>query len=377
MSSNEQPGGAIIRYRNLAFEDGAFRSRLLQVFERVLTHGQLIMGPEVDKFERTVADYCGTEHCVGVASGTSAIYLAIKALGIGPGDEVVTTPMSWVATLNAIHATGAKPVFADVRADLNIDPAAVAAAITPRTRAIVPVHYTGRICDIDKITADAAKHDIVVVEDAAQAMGAGLPDGRRAGSFGHAGAFSLNPMKVLYGFGEAGAVVTDDAAAVERMQALRYLGTENKEICVEPELNHKIDALQAALLCESYSELPAVLLARKRIARMYSESLCDLVSCPEVPPEGDYSAIFFDYTIAADNRDSLQRHLADCGIETKVRHPILMPDQPAYAHLERPHIPEARRLVERIISLPCHDKMTDDEVQSVISSVRAFYVGSQ
>ena len=376
MLSKAQTEKTIVRYRDLAVEDDDFRARLRDVFDRVLAHGQLIMGPEVEKFERTVAAFCGTEHCVGVASGTSAIYLALKALGVGPGDEVITTPMSWVATLNAINATGATPVFADIRDDLNIDPGAVTAAVTHRTKAIVPVHYTGRICDMDTILETAHENGLLVVEDAAQAMGAKLPDGRRAGGLGHAGAFSLNPMKVLYGFGEAGAVTTDDADAVKTLEALRYLGTENKEVCIVPELNHKIDALQAALLCESFAELGPVLAARKSIARRYSEALRDVVDCPDVPPEGNYSAIFFEYTIAADDRDGLRVYLAERGIETKVRHPILMPDQPAYAHLERPGIPVARRQVERILSLPCHEKLGDDQLDFVIASVREFYAAA-
>ncbi len=376
MLSKTHSGETTVRYRNLAVEDEAFRSRLVSVFERVLSHGQLIMGPEVEEFERTVAEYCGTRYSVGVASGTSAIYLALRALGVGPGDEVITTPMSWVATLNGINATGAMPVFADVRGDLNIDPAAVEAAITPKTRAIMPVHYTGRLCDMEAISRIAREHNLLVVEDAAQAMGAELPDGRRAGGFGDAGAFSLNPMKVLFGFGEAGAVTTSDAGVVKTLEALRYLGTENKEVCVDPELNHKIDALQAALLCESFKELARVLVARKNVARSYSQGLRDIVDCPEVPAEGDYSAIFFEYTIQADDRDSLQAYLAERGVETKVRHPILMPDQPAYAHLERPHIPQARRLVERILCLPCHEKLSDDELEFVIGSVKDFYAAA-
>ena len=363
----------VVRYRDLAISDDGFRRRLVDAFERVLSHGQLIMGPEVDEFERTVATFCGTKYSIGVASGTSAIYLALKAFGVGQGDEVITTPMSWIATLNAIHATGATPVFADIRNDLNIDPDAVSAAITPRTRAILPVHYTGRICDMEPITDAARKHDLVVIEDAAQAMGATLPDGRRAGAFGHAGAFSLNPMKVLCGFGEAGAVVTNDAAALEKMEAYRYLGTVNKEVCIEPELNHKIDAIQAALLCESFREIDEGIAARKRVATTYSDALGDVVVCPDVPPEGDLGAIFFDYTIAAQHRDELHAHLSGLGVETKIRHPILMPDQPAYEHLDPADIPVARDLVGKILSLPCHEKLTDDDVQFVIEAVRAFY----
>lgn len=362
-----------VRFRDLSVAEGPFRETLKATFERVLSHGQLIMGKEVEEFERVVADYCGTKYCAGVSSGTNAIYLALKALGVGKGDEVITTPMSWIATLNAVNAVGATPVFADIRDDLNIDPDAVEAAITDRTKAILPVHYTGRLCDMDRINAIAEKHGLLVIEDAAQALGASLPDGRRAGGFGHAGAFSLNPMKVLCGFGESGAVTTSDSDVVEKLYSYRYLGTVDKETCIEPELNHKIDSLQAALLVDAFSVLEESLNARYRIAARYADALEGIVTCPEIPPAGDRRAIFFDYTVVTERRDELLAHMESKGIECKIRHPILMPDQPAYAHLPRPDIPVARKLVERILTLPCHDKLTDEQVDYVIAEVKAFY----
>ena len=156
-----------VRFRDLSVTKGPFRETLKATFERVLSHGQLIMGKEVEEFERIIASYCGTKYSVGVSSGTNAIYLALKALGVGEGDEVITTPMSWVATLNAVAISGATPVFADIREDLNIDPDAVEAAITDKTKAILPVHYTGRLCDMDRLTAIAEKHNLLVIEDAA------------------------------------------------------------------------------------------------------------------------------------------------------------------------------------------------------------------
>lgn len=368
-----QKTSARVRYRDLSVPEGEFRSRLVATFERVLSHGQLIMGREVEEFERTVADYCGKSFSVGVASGTSAIYLALKALGVGPGDEVITTPMSWIATLNSISATGATPVFADIGNDLNIDPAVIEDLITPKTRAIVPVHYTGRLCDMDAIGAIARAHGLLVVEDAAQALGATLPDGRRAGGFGDAGAFSLNPMKVLCGFGDAGVITTDDAEAVEKIIAYRYLGTVNRETCIDRELNHKIDSLQAALLLDSFSVLDDALDKRREIATRYSAALAGLVDCPDVPASGDRRAIFFDYTIAADDRDRLLTHMESEGIECKIRHPILMPDQPAYSDLPKPYVPVARRQVDRILSLPCHEKLSTNEVAFVIDRLKAFY----
>ena len=242
--------------------------------------------------------------------------------------------------------------------------------MTPRTRAIVPVHYTGRICDVDAITETAAKAGALVIEDAAQVMGASLPDGRRPGAFGDAGAFSLNPMKVLAAFGDAGAITTNNADVAEKLRAFRYLGTVNGEVCISPELNHKIDALQAALLCDSFARLDEFVDARLRIAKRYDSAFGDLVGCPSIP--NDRSAIFFDYTVLAERRDELQAHLTSFGIDEDPD-PILMPDQPAYEHLPRPDVPVARFAVKRILSLPCHEKMTDTDVDLVIEGVCSFF----
>ncbi|MEQ9560267.1 MAG: DegT/DnrJ/EryC1/StrS family aminotransferase [Rhodospirillales bacterium] len=362
----------LVRFRDLSIHDGPFRARLLDAFTRLLDHGQLILGEEVDRFEAAIAEHCGTRFAVGVASGTSALYLALKGLGIGPGDEVITTPFSWVATLNAIASTGATPVFADISDDLNIDPAAVAAKITERTKAIVPVHFTGRLCDMTALSALANAHGLLLVEDAAQAFGARAADGRAAGSFGHAAGFSFNPMKVLPGFGEAGVVTTNDPALAERLISLRYLGTVNRESCVEIELNHKIDSLQAALLVASLPTLDNAIDARARVAEAYGNGLKDIAAL-SLPPRGARDTLFFDYTLQTDGRDDLAAFLVSRGIECKIRHPILMPDQPAYPWLHGLDLPVARRAVDRILCLPCHDKLSNENVDLVIAAVREFH----
>ncbi|MEQ8804550.1 MAG: aminotransferase class V-fold PLP-dependent enzyme, partial [Rhodospirillales bacterium] len=230
-----------IRARDLRVGDPALRARLIGVFERVLDHGMFIGGPELETFERQFADFCGVRHAVGCASGTSALYLALRGLGLGPGDEVITTPLSWIATLNAINAVGATAAFADIGPDLNIDPTTIEAKITTRTRVILPVHFTGRMCDMDAITEIAQRNNLLVIEDAAQSAGARYR-GRPAGSFSDAAAFSFNPMKVFGALGEAGMVTTPDTAVRDRIESFRYLGTVNRETCVARELNHKMDA---------------------------------------------------------------------------------------------------------------------------------------
>jgi dTDP-4-amino-4,6-dideoxygalactose transaminase len=363
-----------IRFRDLSVSDKTVRRELLDAVERVLDHGQLLLGPEVEAFEGAVAEDCGRRYCVGVGSGSDALYLSLKACGISPGDEVITTPLSWIATLNAIHLTGASPVFADVSGNLNIDPGEIEKAIGPKTRAIVPVHFNGRMCDMAAISDIARDHELLVIEDAAQAYGAAI-SGRSAGAFGVAGAFSFNPMKVLPGFGEAGAVVTDREDIRDRLLALRYLGTEKAEICRWPSLNSKMDPLQAAMLMVSRRHFRRHIARRKEIAILYTRLLEGVVEFPEKsagePVEGE--SVFFDFSIIAERRDALRAYLNAQGIETKIKHYPLMPDQPAYAHLTRPRLPVADWLAVRIVCLPMHEKLSDDDVTYVAKCVRGFY----
>ena len=363
--------GFRVRSADLSVEDPELRRQLSAAFERVLDHGMMLLGPEVDEFERRFAQVCGVPHCVGVASGSSAVYLALKALGVGKGDEVITTPMSWVATLNAIRMTGATPVFVDIAPDLNLDAAQLEAAITPRSKAVVPVHFTGRLCDMPAIMDIARRHGLLVVEDASQSFGARL-GGKVAGQFGDAGASSLNPMKVLHGYGEAGAVTLQDPAIRDKILSYRYLGTINRETCFDIELNHKIDAIQSALLCVSLSWFEQWAARRHANARRYWERLGGLVRFPEVPARHDWRSVYFDMTVATDNRDALKAHLIGRGIEAKIKHALLMPDHPAHRDLPRADIPLARDLVERIITLPVHDKLTLDQVDYVCDCVEEF-----
>ena len=359
-----------VRSADLSVTDSDLKRQLLDATERVLDHGMMLLGPEVTNFEAKFAKACDMPLSVGVASGTSAVYLALKALGIGPGDEIVTTPMSWIATLNAIRATGATPVFVDIGADLNIDAGQIETAITSRTRAILPVHFNGLLCDMPEILAIANRHRILVIEDASQAFGARM-NGIPAGGFGDAGAFSLNPMKVLHGYGEAGAVTVRSSDIQEKIESLRYLGTINKEECLCIELNHKIDALQAALLSVSLDWYPQWIKVRQTNARRYFERLNGLVECPVVPD--DQRHVFFAYTINCDDRDQLKDHLVANGVEAAVKHPILMPDQPAHADLPPTELPQARRLVGRILTLPVHEKLSVDQIDYVCDCIGAFF----
>lgn len=359
-----------VPFLDLRISDKAARQDLLEAVDGVFRHGRLILGPEVEDLERRVAAFCGRRHAVGVASGTDALSLGLNALGIGPGDEVIVPALSWIATANAVALTGATPVFADIGDDHNIDPASASRLVTPRTRALVPVHYTGKICRMAELRQIADQHRLQIVEDAAQAFGASL-HGRPAGSFGTLGCFSMNPMKVFAACGEAGMVVTDRDDFRDRLLALRYNGTVNRETCIEPGRNARLDTVQAAILLVRLDGVDGVIRKRREIASWYGEQLAGIVETPrEALGEHD---VYYTYTIRADRRDELKAFLELCGIETKIQHPILMPDQPAYQGSTRGELPNARRLVGRILCIPVHEKLTRADVDYVASCIRKFY----
>jgi len=358
-----------VPYRDLSVTDPILKKELIEAVEKVLSHGRIILGPEVGEFEKHIAEYCHKKHSVGVGCGTDALYLSLRALGIGPGDEVITTPLSWIATVNAIVLSGATPVFVDISQDLNIDPEMISDAITSKTKAIIPVHFTGRICKMDRIMDIAEKHNLFVVEDAAQAFGAHLK-GITTGAFGDIGCFSMNAMKVFCSYGEAGALVTDDDDLYQKLISYRYNGTINKEDCHTPSINARIDTVQAAMMNVNLNYLEKRILRIREISKFYNDNLKDLVVCPL---EDDSFHTYYSYTIIPENRDDLMVHLNKNGIETKIQHPILMPYHTAYRdRFPKYQIPVAEKLVDRIICIPNHDKMSDDQVEYVTATINNF-----
>ena len=361
-----------VTYRDLRVKDAGLKDELMQSVDKVLTHGRIILGPEVEEFEKQASKFCQKKFGVGMNSGTDALYLALRSLDIGPGDEVITTPLSWIATLNAIVLCGATPVFVDISEDLNINSELVEQAITDRTKAIVPVHFTGKMCDIKKIAEIAKKHGIYLIEDAAQSFGAHI-DGGIAGSFGDIGCFSMNPMKVLCAYGEAGLTVTDDEKLYEKMLSLRYAGTVNKENCYYPSLNGRLDTIQAAMLIVGLKYLEDKTERRRKIADIYTEALSDIVACPK--DDGTHH-VYYSYTIVTDRRDELQEYLSSKGVETKVQHPILMPFHKAYCDKFKCNVPVAEKLVKQILCLPNQEDLSQEEVEHVIDSVKGFFKGA-
>lgn len=361
-----------VKFKDLRVLDARHRQRLLHAIEDVLKHGQLLLGPEVDLFEKKIADYCGVEYCVGLASGTDALLLALQSLNIGKGDEIITTPLSWISTLHAIHFVGATPVFVDIGEDFNISVALIEDKISSKTKAILPVHFKGRICKMEAINKIAKKYSLYVIEDAAQSFGSSYL-GKKAGSFGDIGVFSMNPMKVLAACGEAGAIVTNNKEIYDKIMHLRYLGTVDREICTMHSLNAKIDTIQAAILMENINHLDEIIQDRIKIAKFYNDNLSDIVTCPEINDSPQNRIALFDYAILAQDRDRLKSFLEDNGIEAKIKHAILMPDQPAYSHLSKSDLPVARRIVSQILSLPFYEKLDQVDFAYVAKKIRAFY----
>jgi dTDP-4-amino-4,6-dideoxygalactose transaminase len=358
----------VVRFLDLSVPE-ATRRLYVDAIERILATGIILNGPEVETFERQLADYCGTEHAVGVGSGTCALYLALRCLRIGPGDDVIVPALSFVGTANAIATVGARPVFVDVLSDMLVDPAAIEAAISSRTRAIMPVHFTGNVCEMDALVKISERHGIPIVEDAAAAFGASYR-GRKAGTFGPLGCFSMNPMKILGAIGEAGAVVVQSDSLLPRLRDLRYHGVQNKDICVDVSLNARLDTIQASILSMRLREIEGTLRRRQSIAERYAAHLFNSVHVPK--PAAHIRHAWYTYTILCDRRDDLARELESAQIECRVQHPRLMPAHPPHAG-DLQQFPMGQSLVKRLLCIPMHEKLTDAQVDRVAETIVRFY----
>ncbi len=344
----------------------------------VLRSQQYVLGEAVASFERAVAQYLDVPHAIGVASGSDALLLALMALGVEPGDEVVTSPFSFFATASAITRLGATPVFADIApGDFLLDPAATRAAITARTRAILPVHLYGQCVDPRAFAEIASEQRIPVVEDAAQAIGAAR-DGQRAGAMGAIGCFSFYPTKNLGAAGDAGLVTTADDGLAERVRRLRLHGSVRRYEHVEVGINSRMDALQAAVLRVKLKHLDAWSEARARHAATYGELLAaagleGLVTPPSVAPGARH--VFHQYVVRAKRRDELREHLGRAGIGSEVYYPIPLHLQECFASLgyRRGDLPEAERAADQVLALPMYPELTPEQLRRVVEAIAAFY----
>ena len=341
--------------------------------DRVLASGWFILGPEVEAFEAEFAAACGTSYGIGVGNGTDAIAVILRALGVGPGDEVITSPLSAAYTALAIMMTGARPVFADVETDtLTIDAAAVARAITARTRAILPVHLYGQAADLDALAHVAAQHDVALVEDCCQAHLA-TANGRPVGTVGIAGAFSFYPTKNLGALGDGGAVVTNDAALADRVRRIRNGGQTDRYHHELPGVNSRLDEMQAAVLRARLPFLADWTRARRRVASIYRRALSG--APVRMLPERDPGHVYHLFVVRSPNRDALQRHLGARGIETLVHYPIPIPAQAAVRHQNPAECPVAAAACREVLSLPMYPALADAAIADVASSICSFQEG--
>ncbi|MGE5361957.1 MAG: DegT/DnrJ/EryC1/StrS family aminotransferase [Bacteroidales bacterium] len=337
---------------------------------RVIDRGWFILGPEVEAFEREFAAASGAAHAVGVGNGTDAIALILRALGIGPGDEVVTTPLSAAYTALAILMVGARPVFADIDPiRFTMDPAAAEAAITSRTRAILPVHLYGQPADLDALEVVANRHGLALVEDCCQAHLA-THRGRPVGSVGIAGAFSFYPTKNLGALGDAGAIVTRDGALAARLRRLRNGGQTDRYHHQEPGINSRLDDMQAAILLARLPFLAAWTARRRALAARYRQQLVGASVTP--PVECDPGHVYHLFVIRSAERDRLQAYLAACGIEALIHYPVPIPNQPALAALQPAECPVTTRACREVLSLPLSPALAEAQVDAVVYALRAF-----
>lgn len=339
----------------------------------VFESGVFINGPNVAQFEEEFARYAGARFGVGLNSGTDALHLALRALDIGPGDEVVTTPFTFAATAEAIWMVGATPVFADIDPrTYALDPAAVRAAITSRTKAILPVHLYGLPANAVELAEIARAHSLALVEDCAQSAGATL-DGRPTGSFGDIGCFSFFPSKNLGAYGDAGMLVTSDAAIAARVRSLRAHGAPKKYYHEEPGVNSRLDELQAAILRVKFAHLEEWNRSRRAVARAYDHACSSIpgIDAPVEPP--GCRCVYHQYTIAVDERDRVRAEMRAHGVETMVYYPVPLHLQTVARHLGLPRgsFPVAERAAERVLSLPMFPELRPDEILRVAAALHA------
>jgi dTDP-4-amino-4,6-dideoxygalactose transaminase len=352
------------------------RAEIAVALQNVLDSGAFVLGPDVKALEQEVADYCRCRYGVGVASGTDALRLSLAALGVGPGDEVITTPFTFVATANTISHSGARPVFVDIDPDTyNLDPNAVAAAVTLRTKAIVPVHLYGQPAEMDTLMAITEQHGLAVIEDAAQAIGAEYK-GRRAGSIGHVGCLSFYPTKNLGAYGDAGMVVTNDADLAAKLDVLRRQGGKTKYFHEVLGFNSRLDTMQAAILRVKLRHLEHWQEARREAACRY-DGLLAAAGLPVTAPfaRSDVRHVYHQYTIRAPRRDDLAQHLRQRGVNTMIYYPLPLHLQNLYRDLGMAEgaLPIAEAAGREVLSLPMFPELTEAQQEEIVAAVAEFY----
>jgi UDP-2-acetamido-2-deoxy-ribo-hexuluronate aminotransferase len=347
-----------------------YRVEIDQGIQAVLNHGSFIMGPEIGQLEEALAKYVGVKHCLTVASGTASLEIALRALGIGPGDEVITVPFTWISTAEAVRLVGATPVFVDIEPrSFNLDVEQIESAITARTKALLPVSLFGQMPDFQRINALAQKHGLAVIEDGAQSFGA-TQNGRRSCGATLIGSTSFFPAKPLGCYGDGGALFTNDDALAGTMRAIRTHGGLKRHYHPILGLNGRFDTLQAAVLLAKLPHFPSEVEARGRIGARYSDLLRDLCSVPE-PAKGN-THVYAQYTVRIPNRDAVADTLRAAGIPTAVYYPKCLHEQPVFGSCAKRwgDFPVSEKASREVLSLPMHPFLTDKDQQQVVEAMR-------
>ncbi len=351
------------------------KQRVLAAWQQVYEGGGFVLGPNLETFERQFAAYCGANYCVGVGNGYDALVLALKALDIQPGDEVLVPANTYIATWLAVTAVGAKPVPVEPRAQTaNISPELLEAAITPRTRAILPVHLYGQPCEMEQILEVANRHRLFVVEDNAQAQGAGYM-GKPTGSWGTLAATSFYPGKNLGAMGDGGAVTTNDKALADRLYGLRNFGSVQKFYNEEAGINSRLDELQAAALCIKLEHLDAWNTQRREIATYYQQHLNEVGDLRLLQVTNGAQPVYHQYVIFSSQRDALQKHLTGLGIGTHLHYPVPPHLQKAYSGLgyKKGDFPITEEMADTCLSLPIYPGVTEDQLHYVVQGITSYY----
>jgi len=359
-----------IEFIDLKTQQERIRPELDRRMKAVLAHGQYVMGPEVKELEERLAVYVGVKHCVSASSGTDTLLIALMALGIGPGDEVITSPFTFIATGEMIALTGAQPVFVDIDSrTFNIDPAKIEAAITPRTKAIMPVSLYGQCADFDAINIIAGKYSLPVIEDGAQSFGATYK-GRRSCGLSTIGSTSFFPSKPLGCYGDGGALFTNDDVLANAMREIRVHGQDRRYHHPRIGINGRLDTFQAAVLLAKLELFDYEVEARARIGARYSELLKDAVVTPSIEPLN--TSVYAQYTVQVDSRELVQTKLQEQGIPTAVHYPVPLHLQPVFSGLGMGEgsFPVAEAAAKRVMSLPMHPYLTEEDLAFIAGAVK-------
>lgn len=370
--------GSVIPFIDLKSQYAELKPAIDQRIQQVLDHGQYIMGPEVRELEKALETYTGSKHCITVASGTEALLIALMALDIGPGDEVITTPFTFVATAEVIVLLGAKPVFVDIEPDTcNIDASKIEAAITPKTKAIMPVSLYGQVADMDEINAIAKRHgNLPVIEDAAQSFGAEYK-GRKSCNVSSIGCTSFFPSKPLGCYGDGGAIFTNDDKLAEVFREIRVHGQAERYVHTRLGVGGRMDTLQCAIMLPKLEKFAWEVQRRLEIGKLYNEVL-DQMEVQRVHQRADRTSVYAQYTVLIDDRAAFQAHMQSLGVPTAVHYPVPLNQQPAYRHLCCPDCtPVAARLAKRVTSLPMHAYLEKSVQDSVLRAVSSFFSKGQ